>query len=314
MDLTIISNTYLLLLAGGMGSRYNGAKQVDALNTNNETLMEFALHDAIKVGFRKFVFIINADFPSEYKERLTNLLSIEQCEFHFILQTKEKYIPEQFLSKLDIRTKPLGTAHAVYCAKEVIKGSFITMNADDYYGKDTFAIAKDFIEKGGITDKNYAMCAFELGKTLSLNGSVSRGICEITNNKLTKVEEFTYIENINSVLKGLNEELKAKTLNPMDLVSMNFWILESSFFDLVEKDLNLFLESYTPESSVEFYLPSVIDKAIQENKVEVEVLETNERWFGLTYPKDRSMVVEALQVKKEQGDYPENLWENGFNK
>lgn len=308
MDLTIISNTYLLLLAGGMGSRYKGQKQVDTLNSNDETLMEFALYDAIKLGIRKFVFIINEDFPLEYRKKLTNLLKSKEAESHFVLQTIDKYIPKDFLYKLETRSKPLGTAHAVYCAKDVVKGPFITLNADDYYGSSTFVKALEVIQKGTINKSSYAMCAFELGKTLSLNGSVSRGVCELSGAKLSRVEEYTYIERVDAVIKGLNQELKAKTLSPSDLVSMNFWILHPSFFDLVTKDLEVFLQNYDPKSTAEFYLPSVIDKAIQENKIKVEVLASSEKWFGLTYPSDKEVVVEELEAKKSQGVYPNNLW------
>lgn len=311
MDLITINKASLLILAGGMGSRYKNQKQVDTVSSNKETLMEFALYDAIKVGIRKFVFIINDKFPTDYRKRITDILTDRDCEVHFVEQTLDKFIPVEYLYKLKNRTKPLGTAHAVYCAKEVIQEPFITMNADDFYGYNTFKKAYQYITAGKIWENEFAMCAFELENTLSNNGSVSRGICNASStNKLSKVEEFTYIERVNGVIKGLNEELKAKTLKEEDKVSMNFWILHPSFFEMLAGDLVTFLEENENLSSIEFYLPSVVDKGIQEEKVNVEVLPTSEKWFGLTYPGDKDRVMKELKVKKEQKVYPVSLWEN----
>ena len=300
----------LLLLAGGMGSRYKGQKQIDGLNANNETLMEFALYDAIKVGIRKFVFIINEQFPLDYQKKISSLLSMRDCEAHFIIQTLNKFIPENYQSKVDGRTKPLGTAHAVLCAKDVIKEPFITMNADDFYGLQTFEAAYQYIKANNISESEFAMCAFALENTLSENGSVSRGICEVFNNTLNHVEEFTNIELKNGSISGLSQSHQSRDLNAKDLVSMNFWILHPSFFEMATRELQLFLGKNQDLSKVEFYLPSVIDNAIQENKVSVEVLSTSEKWFGLTYPGDKEIVMQELKTKNSQGVYPKNLWEN----
>lgn len=311
MDLTTINKASLLILAGGMGSRYKGQKQVDTVSANEETLMEFALYDAIKVGIRKFVFIINDKFPTEYKNKIEKLLSERNCQVHFVVQTLDKFIPKQYLTKLKNRVKPLGTAHAVYCAKEIINEPFITMNADDFYGYNTFRNAFRYIESDNISENKFAMCAFELENTLSKNGSVSRGICKVSSdNKLSQVEEFTYIERVNDVIKGLNENLKAKTLKGEDRVSMNFWVLHPSFFKMAERDLEVFLDQQSDLSRVEFYLPSVIDKGIQNKKVGVEVLPTSEKWFGLTYPGDKEHVMRELQIKKEKSEYPNSLWKD----
>ncbi|HLW14396.1 MAG TPA: sugar phosphate nucleotidyltransferase [Flavobacteriaceae bacterium] len=309
--MTTIHKASLLILAGGMGSRYKNQKQVDTVSSNKETLMEFALYDAIKVGIKKFVFIINDKFPSDYRKRITDILTDRNCEVHFVEQTLDKFIPELYQYKLKERVKPLGTAHAVLCAKEVIQEPFITMNADDFYGYKTFEKAYHHLTAGKISEYEFAMCAFELENTLSKNGSVSRGICKVSSaNKLSKVEEFTYIERVNGVIKGLNEKLKAKTLKEEDKVSMNFWILHPSFFEMAMRDLVTFLEENENLSRIEFYLPSVVDKGIQEGKVRVEVLSTSEKWFGLTYPGDKDRVMKELEAKKEKKLYPTSLWEN----
>lgn len=310
MDLTTINNTTLLILAGGMGSRYKGQKQIDTISENNETLMEYALYDAVKVGIRKFVFIINEMFPEAYKKTIYNLLTRQNAEVHFIEQTLDKHIPKKYLLKLSSRRKPLGTAHAVYCAKDKINGPFITMNADDFYGLETFKTARLSIDNKEVLENQYVMLAFELGNTLSENGSVSRGKCDVTNGLLYKVEEYTFIEKMENQIMGLDEEMKAKTLQKNDLVSMNFWILDPSFFQFCEKELFRFLEENSNVNTNEFYLPSVIDTVIQNKKVNVKVLATSEKWFGLTYPGDKQKVMSEIQLKKQQGVYPEKLWNN----
>lgn len=309
MDLTTINKPSLLILAGGMGSRYKSQKQVDTVSSNNETLMEFALYDAIKVGIRKFVFIINNQFPSDYKDKITKLLSDREAEVHFVEQTLDKFIDEQYLSKINGRSKPLGTAHAVYCAKDVINEPFITMNADDFYGNDTFKTAYEFIKSGQITKDKFALCAFELKNTLSENGSVSRGICSIANHTLTKVEEYTQIERRADTIQGLDESLQKRTLKEEESVSMNFWVLHPSFFAMASKGLDSFLDTFENHSNAEFYLPSVVDYAIQNKEVKVQVLPTDEKWFGLTYPGDKERVMSELETKKKQNTYPNKLWE-----
>lgn len=310
LDLTIMNKMSLLILAGGMGSRYKGQKQIDGLSENGETLMEFAIYDALKMGIGKFVFIINNQFPEEYKNKLIRIIENRGAEPHFIEQEIESYIPENYLDLIKDRTKPLGTAHAVLCAKEVVQEPFITMNADDFYGQATFQKAVQHIQNGQIRVDNYAMLGFELERTLSDNGSVSRGICTLKGNQLYSVEEFTHIQKEGGHIHGMNEELKPKKLDAKSITSMNFWILDPSFFDKVERDLNEFLKNIEQPLSAEFYLPSVVDKAIQNKEIKVDVIPTLEKWFGLTYPGDRALVVNELIQQKEVEIYPNSLWEN----
>lgn len=299
-----MNKTTLLILAGGMGSRYKGQKQVDAVSAESESLMEFALYDALKHGIRQFVLIVNAQFPKEYKAHLTQIITEKKAELHFVEQTIDKFIPEEFHLKLKDRNKPLGTAHAVLCAKEIIKGPFITMNADDFYGGQSFEIAQQAIEKS----QDFGIIAFQLKNTLSKNGSVSRGLCQIENQYLKSVEEFTEIQATETVLKGKNENRESKTLNPEDWVSMNFWVLNPKFFEFAERDLLAFLNQHQDLSKVEFYLPSVIDKAIHQNEVKVRISESPEKWMGLTYPNDKELVINEIEDLKEAKIYPENLW------
>lgn len=303
------NTTTLLILAAGMGSRYNGQKQIDTLTESGETLMEFALYDALQSGIKKFVLVINTQFPSDYKKKLIHICADNTSTLHFVEQKREAHIPEPYHAAIAARKKPLGTAHAVLCAKAFIDGPFITMNADDFYGRQTFHMATKQIEKQKINAQNFALVAFELQKTLSPNGSVSRGKCTLKNQTLIRVEEFTKIENEQGRIFGYNEKREKNELVKTTPVSMNFWLLAPSFFNLVESEMVKFLQNHQDLSTVEFYLPSVIDKGIQQNNIEVSVLSTPESWFGLTYPKDRKRVVEAIANQTERGIYPAPLWD-----
>lgn len=304
-----MDKTSLLILAGGMGSRYRGSKQIDTVGSGNESLMEFAIFDALKIGIRKFAVIINSEFPDDYKIKLQKILENNGAELNFVVQEIDTLTPERFHSKLQNRKKPLGTGHAVYCAKNVIDGPFVTINADDYYGRQSFENAAQLIKNHQISEQFFGMTAFELQNTLSENGSVSRGICRLNGELLESVEEFTSIQKINDQISGQNEKGESKQLNQNDLVSMNFWILDDSFFRLAEDELTEFLENTDDFSKSEFYLPSVIDKAIHQNRIRVRVLKTSEKWFGLTYREDKENVVKEIEAMQSTGIYPKKLWQ-----
>lgn len=299
----------LLILAGGLGSRYKGSKQTDLIN-NQESLMEFGLYDALKSGIRKFVIVVNPEFSEEFKNRIQKILNENSAEVYFEIQTLTKFVPEEFHEKIKYRKKPLGTAHAVLCAKEMINQPFITMNADDFYGRKTFETAFDFINNSGISEHKYGLISFELKKTLSENGTVSRGICSDDNGFLKSVEEFTEIQKIKNKIVGKNTHNQFFELNENDKVSMNFWLLHPSFFEICESFLNDFLNEQDDLNKTECYLPAVIDDSIQKNKIDVRLLETTEKWMGLTYREDRETVENQINKLKEHQIYPINLWQN----
>lgn len=299
----------LLVLAAGLGSRYNGQKQIDSISKNEESLMEFALYDALKLGLKKAVFIVNEQLPEEYKNRITEILSNKGAQAHFVEQTLNKAIPEDLQPKIKERKKPLGTAHAVLCAQELIQEPFVTINADDFYGYDTLEKAFSSVEKGEVTADNYSMVAFDLKNTLSDNGTVSRGICAVKEHSLVGVEEYKSIQKVDGIVRGNNDETKEEAvLDENAKVSMNFWVLHPSFFELAKRDLQEFIEENDDVSKIEFYLPAVVDKAIQNNELAVNVLSTDEKWFGLTYRDDKNVAVKEIEAQKEKGNYPEKLW------
>lgn len=302
----------LLILAGGLGSRYNGMKQIDTLNENDETLMEFALYDALYLGIRKFVFIINSHFPVSYQEKLNALLTKQGAQSHFVVQTTDCYLPKKKKYLLNNRIKPLGTAHAVYCAKEIINEPFITMNADDFYGRRSFEMAIKHILNGKISESNWACIAFLLKNTLSSNGGVSRGECIIIHNKLKEVHELTQIQYYEGKLKGKNEKNNWQILSEDLYVSMNLWVLHPSIFQFINNELEFFLDNIKDTLSAEIYLPSVIDQAIKNENVQVEVLQSREQWQGLTYQEDKEKVKMFIGRLKEENIYPAKLWIESF--
>ncbi|RQP08081.1 MAG: hypothetical protein EAS48_10665 [Chryseobacterium sp.] len=305
-----MSETTLLILAGGLGSRFKGSKQTEALTNKAETLMDFALYDAVRAGIGKFVFVVNDRFPTAVRQALTELLQAQNCRIDFVTQNLTKEIPQEFHSKTTTRRKPLGTAHAVLCARNVIDGPFITLNADDFYGRETFKIAADFIANGGVTAERYAMAGFRLENTLSENGGVSRGICKVEDGKLLSVEEYTGIEKRNGEIVGKSPKDEREILDGEIAVSMNFWLLHPSFFAQAEKELTKFLQSDSYSPASEFYLPTVINNAMQRESARVTVLNTSAKWFGLTFRDDKELASAQLQNLKNEGVYPQELWQN----
>lgn len=292
-------------MAGGMGSRYKGQKQVDKIS-ESETLMEFALYDALHLGIKKFIFIINDQFPTDYRLHLNEILTKNQAEVHFLIQEKLAFVPEEFQPKWDNRKKPLGTAHAVLCAKDILTEPFITMNADDFYGRNSFRLGIEFTKK--MKGEEFGIIGFELGKTLSEYGKVSRGICETHNGNLESVKEHINIQKTKGFIYANNESGKEVTLKDSDIVSMNLWVLNPKFFEFALNEFVEFLENIRNPESEEFYLPTVIDRAIHQEKVRVKVLKSDEKWMGLTYSEDKDWVQKEIQELKEKGIYPTRLW------
>ncbi|MFI3170803.1 MAG: sugar phosphate nucleotidyltransferase [Eubacteriales bacterium] len=290
----------LLIMAAGLGSRYGGLKQLDGVGPNNELLIEYAIYDAIQAGFDKVVCIIKEENEADFEEKISHKIR-PHIEIEYVYQNTNN-VPEQYKSLLGNRTKPLGTGHAILCAKEAIgDDTFAVINADDFYSRDAFVQLFNYME---ISD-NYCLSGFQLQNTVSENGVVSRGVCsKDTDSYLTKIIEHEKIDS-----DFVNHAEPFVTLTPDTTVSMNCWGFKSNAFDVFEKAFYEFLETNKENfEKCEFYLASPINKVIQDNIAKIKVLETSAVWYGVTYKEDKEPVVAAIQQMINEGIYPERLW------
>ncbi len=294
----------LLVLAAGMGSRYGGNKQIDGFGPGEETILEYSIYDAIRSGFGKVVLIVRQEILEMTKELLLPKLE-GKIEVDFVIQSLESFVPAE-LKQAD-RTKPFGTAHAVLCAKDVIKEPFAVINADDFYGKEAFEILGKFLSTEVRPDL-HAMVGYAVQNVLSENGTVSRGVCA-TNEKgqlIGMVERTSIAREGDQILsKGENEILEIPEDTP---VSMNFWGFHPDVFADIEAMWNEFLPANLSNLKSEFYIPTVANNLIKAGKAAFEILPGGKVWFGVTYTEDRPVVIEALKKLHETGEYPANLW------
>lgn len=299
------SKKTLLILAGGLGSRYKGLKQVDGILENGSPILEYSIYDALEAGFSKVVIIVNTLIPQSYIERLNVISQARNFELHWVYQEMNS-IPLQGFDYPE-REKPWGTAHAVLCAKYAIQEPFIMINADDFYGKEAYLLAANEIDHHHISDSEFGMIAYPVSTTLSGHGTVARGICTLNaENYLVRVEEQTSIQKLNGSIIYTENGQNIK-LNPDTLVSMNFFIfnphifcsLEAYFYDFIESD---------PTSKQEFYIPSVVQRMIDENKVKVKVKASPSQWMGVTYADDKKNIKDFLISEIKNNRYPEDLW------
>jgi UTP-glucose-1-phosphate uridylyltransferase len=295
----------LLVLAAGMGSRYGGLKQIDPVGLNDETILEFSVYDAIKAGFGKVVFIIRRSIEQPFKEKIgitfENIIPVE-----YVFQ--ESSSPIEGLPPIPEREKPWGTGHAVLVAADVIKEPFAVINADDFYGFDSFAIMAKFLTTECSSEK-HAMIGYYLNNTLSDFGAVSRGVC--TSNAtgyLTSIAEtHQIIKNDQEITGDLNGN--KVTLNEKTLVSMNFWGFHPSIFEYLRLGFIQFVEENKDHPKAEYYIPLVADQLIASNEAKIVVIPSAAQWFGVTYQEDKPFVKEALKMITEQGAYPTlGLW------
>ena len=296
----------LFVLAAGMGSRYGGLKQLDGLGPNGETIMDYSIFDAIRGGFGKVVFVIRKDFEQDFREKILSkyehLIPVE-----LVFQSLDK-LPEGFKCP-EGRVKPWGTNHAVLMGKDVINEPFAVINADDFYGRDSFAVlAKRLMEMEG-TENNYCMVGYRVGNTLSESGSVARGVCE-TNEEgyLTTVVERTSIERIDGVVQFKDENDKMVSIPDNTPVSMNMWGFTPDYFKHSEEYFVNFLKENALNLKAEFFIPLLVNDLITRKVATVKVLDTTSKWFGVTYAADRQMVVDKIQALVDAGEYPSKLF------
>ena len=299
----------LVIMAAGLGSRYGGNKQVDGIGPHNEILMEYSIHDAIRAGFNRIVFIIKPEMKDLMDRLCGNYLRKMTAKDRSPLEVVYAFqdfssIPAFYTIPAE-RTKPFGTVHALLCAREAVDGPFCVLNADDYYGADAYRTMYEALQQlpeiGEAT-----MVGYLLKNTASLHGTVSRGVCSVENGWLQRVKETKKIQ---LYPDGTLRDLAADALLPPEsVVSMNFWGFMPSIFPLMEKYFTHFLRGLPEgELTAECLLPIMVDDLMQEGKLKVSVLQSADKWFGMTYQADRSIVSEALAELHAAGAYPESL-------
>jgi len=295
----------LLVLAAGMGSRYGGIKQMDSFGPSGETIIDYSIYDAIQSGFGKIVFIIREDFAEAFKNIFEPRLK-GKVETDYVMQEMDSFT-DGFKSSAE-RTKPWGTAHAVLCAKDAINEPFAVINADDFYGRDAFEKAAAFLQKDVAPD-TWCIIGYQLSKTLSENGTVSRGVCQVDDRgNLISIAERVKIYPEGD--KIVYEEGDKKTELPANIsVSMNFWCLHQSSFEYIQKLFQKFLQENGDKPKAEFFIPIVGDAFIKENIGQIKVIETSAKWFGVTYKEDAPGVKQSIEALIEGGVYPKQLWD-----
>lgn len=294
----------LVILAAGMASRYGSMKQIQSFGPSGETIMDYSIYDAIKAGFGKVVFIIREEFADQFKAifepKLNGKIETDYVYQHLHAYTNGYNIPLE-------REKPWGTAHALLCCKEKVNEPFAVINADDYYGKDAFVKAVQFLISQ-CNEQTYALVGYELQKTLSDNGSVSRGVCAADSEQnLTNITERTKIYKQNNRVVYA-DELGEHDIARNSLVSMNYFCFAPGFIDLCEGLFNAFLQEHGQELKSEFFIPFVANEFIQSGKGVVKVLPTTAQWFGVTYKEDAPGVQQAITELIEASAYPASLW------
>lgn len=298
----------LLILAAGMGSRFGGLKQIEGVGPNNEFIIDYSIYDAIKAGFNKVVFIIKEENYEVFKETIGKRVE-PHIETEYVFQ-KNDNLPKEYQELLKNREKPLGTSHAILCAKDKIHEPFVIINADDFYGFDAYKVSMQYLEN--IKPKRYGLVAYHLGNTLPVNGKAKRGICIADeNDKLANL--------IESKVELQGDMIEASPLSGADtfmtsketLVAMNLFAFTPELFDILEVQLKEFLDKNKDNlDSCEFLITDSLNKLVEDNEIVVDVLYTTAIWYGLTYKEDLDELKEAIQKMIKNGEYPQNLWKD----
>lgn len=299
----------LLLLAAGMGSRYGGLKQLDGVGPNGETIMDYSIYDAIQAGFGKAVFVIRKDFEREFREKILSKYE-NRIETELVFQSLDA-LPEGFKCPIE-RIKPWGTNHAIMMGESVINEPFCVINCDDFYNRDSFISIGNYLSQLNGTERGqYAMVGFRICNTLSENGTVARGVCETNaDGHLATITERTEIKRLNGKVCFKNENGNWIEINENCPVSMNMWGFTPDYFEYSKKYFIEFLSNPDNLNNLksEFYIPTMVDYLINNGTAVVNVLDTNAKWFGVTYAEDREMVVARIKELIKKGEYPEKLF------
>jgi choline kinase len=295
----------LVIMAAGMASRYGSMKQIQQFGPSGETIMDYSIYDAIRAGFDKVVFIIRRDFAEDFEAIFEPKLN-GKIKTEYVFQDMDAYIGDYSVPA--DRKKPWGTSHAILCAKTVVNEPFAVINADDFYGSDGFQKAYEFLTTQ-CNERTYGLVGYELNKTLSENGSVSRGVCEVgENNNLVAINERVKLYRENG--KMVYEETDgSKHPVPEDAKSsMNFWCFHPSLFGFLQEEFMTFLEQNVNDPKAEFLIPYTADRFIKTGRGDIKVIPTNAQWFGVTYKEDAPVVTENINGLVNSGAYPNGLW------
>ncbi len=299
------SNISLFVLAAGMGSRYGGLKQMEGFGPNGETIIDYSIYDAMRVGFEKVVFVIRPDMEEAFRDIFMDRYK-DKIDINYVFQSVD--ILPKWYALNPKRTKPWGTAHALLVAKDVLMEPFLVINGDDFYGKEAFEVGGDFL-RNNCNEDVYGIPAYRLENVLSDNGTVKRGLCEVKDGLLEGIEETFEIERKQGgKIEGKTWEGKEMVMNNNDLVSMNMFCLHNNIFKSLDRRFEDFLRENEDKLEGEFLLPVVLSNMIKDSEMKFEVLETKGEWFGVTYPEDAGIVRKKLKQLVNSGEYPENLY------
>lgn len=301
---TQMKDKTLLILAGGMGSRFGGLKQIEPIDDNGNFIIDYSIFDAIKSGFKKVVFVIKKENFEIFKNTVGNRVS-KHIKVEYAFQELDSFIPKEKLNPN--RTKPWGTAHAVLCAKDKIEGDFAIINADDFYGLEAFKTASNFIENNDSL-KEYAIIAYQVGNTLTENGKVKRGVCQEKGGLLTNMTECNIEKVDGKILAYPLSKDEPFTLESTHPVSMNLLCFNSNFFTYLEKDFKAFFEQNVDSNTSECLIQDVMFHQVEDEGVKVFVTPTSSVWQGVTYKEDKEKVVNAIKKLVDNGNYPNPLW------
>jgi len=305
----------LLVLAAGMGNRYGGLKQMDRLGMSGEVLLDYSVYDAIVAGFSKVVFVIRQsmeeDFSGLILSRLKAFIDVDVAyqELNSCLPAKNGNAGNDLAGIIAARVKPWGTAHAVLCARQLIREPFAVINADDFYGRKAFKSMSEFLMAStSDSGDDSAIVPYPLRHTLSVSGSVSRGVCRIEDRYLVSVTEHTSIQSEDRRIVSREADGKIHELDPDTPVSMNYWGFKPSVFPLLEEYFSSFLAEKCDDPKAECYLPAAVDHFIAQNLLRIRCLELADGWFGVTYKEDRDLAVKKIEAFIKEGVYPSTLW------
>lgn len=296
----------LLIMAAGMGSRFGGLKQLEPVGPNGEFIIDYSIYDAINSGFTKVVFIIKEENYEIFKETIGKRVE-PHVKVEYVFQNNDN-IPSKYQELLKMRVKPLGTAHAILCAKDKINEPFAIINADDFYGRDAYLKASTYLSN--IKDNHYGLIAYRLGNTLTPNGSAKRGVCKVNENNelITLVESSTELVGDLVKVSPLDGSPSFETSKDT-IASMNMLLFTPSLFKILEEKLPIFLENNKDNlEKCEFLIPIVLNECVKEEKVIVDVVETNANWYGVTYKEDKELVVSAIKEMINKKIYNNNLY------